>query len=276
VDSDSITLDDYCAFRDCLGEVSGIILNDSKRNLVSSRLAGLISDNRLNSFAELLERMKSDTTFREVIMDAMTINETSWFRDSFPFDIFREKLLPEFAREQPQKVRVWSAACSSGEEPYSLSMAAEEYMQHRPDSLPANAIRILGTDISPTAVKKAMSGSYEQVAVSRGLSAEKKQRYFYQEDGSWKIKESIKKRVTINKLNLRQDYKGLGLFDIIFCRNVLTYFSSELKADIVSRLAGALKPGGYLVLGKSESITNYFEYFELVQWRDGVIYKLKS
>ena len=276
MDSDSIKLDDFHAFRDCLKEVSGIILNDGKKDLVSTRLSGLISDNGLDSFTELLEKMKSDAVMRENIMDAMTANEVSWFRDSFPFDIFREKLLPEFARAQPQKVRVWSAACSTGEEPYSLSMAAEEYMQQRPDSLPANAIKILGTDISPTAVKKAKSASYEQVAVSRGLSSDKKQRYFYEEDGFWKIKNSIKRRVTINELNLRQDYKSLGLFDVIFCRNVLTYFSSEIKADIVSRLASALNPGGYLVLGKSESIADHSEYFDLVTWRDGVVYKLKS
>lgn len=272
----SITLDDFHAFRDCLEEVSGIILNESKKDLVTARLFGLISDNRLDSFAELLKRMKSDAALRENIMDAITINETSWFRDSYSFDVFKEKLLPELSRAQPLKVRVWSAACSTGEEPYSLSMAADEYMQQRPDSLPANAIKILGTDISPTAVKKAMSNTYEQVAVSRGLSAEKKQRYFYQVEGSWKVKEGIKKRVTIDKLNLRQDFKSLGLFDIIFCRNVLTYFSSELKADIVSRLAGALSPGGYLVLGRSESIADYSAYFDLVPWRDGVVYKLKS
>ncbi len=275
VGSSGITLDDYHAFRDCLEDVSGIILNDSKKPLVTSRLAGLISDNGLNSFSELLERMRSNAALRENIMDAMTINETWWFRDSYPFDIFREKLLPGLARAQPQKVRVWSAACSTGEEPYSLSMAAEEYMQKRPDSLPANAIKILGTDVSPTAIKKAASGNYDQISISRGLSSEKKERYFQQVNGDWEVKKDIKDRVTFSELNLRQDFRSLGLFDIIYCRNMLTYFSSELKADIISRLAGALNPGGYLVLGKSESITNYFEYFELVQWRDGVIYKLK-
>lgn len=271
-----ITVEDFHTFRDCLEDVSGIILSDTKKDLVIRRLTDLASDNELDSFAELLERMKADAILREKIMDVMTINETSWFRDSFPFDIFREKLLPELSRAQPQKVRVWSAACSTGEEPYSISMAADEYMHHRPDSLPPDAVRILGTDISPTAVKKAVSGSYEKFAVSRGLSSDKKQRYFQQLGDNWEVKEEIKGRVTIRELNLREDYKDLGLFDVIFCRNVLTYFSSELKADIISRLAGALKPGGYLVLGKSESIANYFKYFELVQWRDGVIYKLKS
>ena len=275
-DSGGITLDDYHAFRDCLEDVSGIILNDSKKGLVVNRLSSLMSDNEVDSFAELLERMKTDTTLRENIMDSMTANETSWFRDSYPFDIFKEKLLPEIARAQPLRVRVWSAACSTGEEPYSLSMATEEYMKHRPDSLPPNAVSILGTDISPTAVKQAMSGSYEQAAVARGLSSEKKQRYFQQVGSSWEVNEEIRNRVTISAFNLKQDYKSLGLFDVIFCRNVLTYFSSDLKADIIPRLAGALNPGGYLVLGNTESITDYSEYFDLVTWRDGVVYKLKN
>jgi len=274
--SKGITTEDFHAFRDCLEEVSGIILNNGKKDLIVSRLSGLMSHYELGSFAELLEKMKSDADLRESIMDSMTINETFWFRDSYPFDIFKEKLLPELARSQPQRVRVWSAACSTGEEPYSLSMAAEEYLQHSSDSFPANAVRILGTDISPAAIKKAQCGSYEEVDISRGLSPEKKQRYFDEVDGCWVVKDDIRNRVTFSELNLSHDYKSLGLFDIIFCRNVLTYFSSELKQDIIARLAGALNRGGYLVLGNSESIADHFKYFDVISWRDGVVYKLKS
>ena len=271
-----ITTENFHAFRDRLKEVSGIILSDSKKDLIFKRLSGLISQYKLNSFAELLEKMKSDAELRKRIMDSMTVIGASWVGDSYPFEIFKEKLLPEFARAQPQRVRVWSAACSTGEEPYSLSMAAEEYTQQRPGSLPDNAVRILGTDISPTAIKKALSGRYDEIAISRGLSQEKKLRFFNDIDGSWEVKEKIKNRVTFSELNLRQDYKTLGHFDIIFCRNVLTYFSSELKADIVSRLASALNPGGYLVLGNSESIAEHYKYFDVISWRDGVAYKLKS
>jgi chemotaxis protein methyltransferase CheR len=155
-------------------------------------------------------------------------------------------------------------------------MAADEYIQHSSDSLPANAVRILGTDISPSAIKKAQSGSYEEVDISRGVSPEKKQRYFDEVDGCWVVKEDIRNRVTFSELNLSHDYKNLGLFDIIFCRNVLTYFSSELKQDMLARLAGALNRGGCLILGSTESITNYSDHFEPITWRDGVVYKLKS
>jgi len=276
VSSKEITTENFHAFRDCLKEVSGIILSDSKKDLVFKRLSGLISQYKLSSFAEFLEKMKSDAELRESIMDSMTINETTWFRDSYPYEIFKEKLLPEFARAQPQRVRVWSAACSTGEEPYLVSMAAEEYMQKRPDSLPANAVRILATDISATAINKALSGRYEEIAITRGLSPEKKLQFFNDIEGSWEVKEEIKKRVTFNELNLRQDYSELGRFDIIFCRNVLNYFSSEVKADIVSRLASTLNPRGYLVLGNSESIAEHYKYFDVIAWRDGVVYKLKT
>jgi chemotaxis protein methyltransferase CheR len=276
VSSREITTEDFHAFRDCLEEVSGIILSNSKKGLIVNRLSGLMTHYKLGSFSDLLERMKSDAELRESIMDSITINETSWFRDPYPFDIFKEKLLPEFARTQPQRVRVWSTACSTGEETYPLSMAADEYIQHSSDSLPANAVRILGTDISPSAIKKAQSGSFEEVDISRGVSPEKKQRYFDKVDGCWEVKEDIRNRVAFSELNLTHDYKSLGPFDIIFCRNVLTYFSSELKLDILSRLAKTLNPGGYLILGSTESLTIYSDYFEPITWRDGVVYKLKS
>lgn len=274
--SGGITTDEFHAFRDCLEDVSGIILSDSKKNQITSRLSDLMSDKELGSFSELLEGMKTDALLRESIMNSITSRETSWFRDSYPFDIFREKLLPEIATGQPQKVRVWSAGCSTGEEPYSLSMAADEYMQQRPDSLPANAVRIFATDVSPAAVAKAKTGIYEKVAISRGLPLEKLQRYFQQVDGNWELVKNIKDRVTFAELNLKQEYNNLGSFDIILCRNVLTYFSAELQQDILSRLARVLNPGGYLVLGSSESVGNYSDYFDLVQWRDGAVYKLKS
>lgn len=272
----TITENDYKAFRDCLEKASGILLGDNKQYLVTSRLTRLMNEYELESFSLLMSRMKSDSKVRQRIMDAMTTNETSWFRDTYPFDILKEKLLPELAVKQPREVRIWSAACSTGQEPYSLSMAAHEYLLSKPGSLPTNGIQIIGTDISPTVLKTAQSGAFEQVALSRGLSPERKQRYFRQVNGDWEVIKEIKNRVSFREFNLMQNYALLGKFDIIYCRNVLIYFSSELKRDILSRMARALKPGGHLVLGGSESISNYSDGFDLVRWRNGVIYKLKS
>lgn len=273
---DAITTQDYQAFRKFLEDASGIVLGDNKQYLVTSRLTKLMSENKLDCFGALMKKIETDGALRNRIMDAMTTNETSWFRDVFPFDVLKEKLLPEIAKRQAKHVKIWSAACSTGQEPYSLSMMAHEYMISRPGSLPANSVEILGTDISPSVLAEARSASYEEVSVSRGLSQELKARYFKHRNNRWELNEDIKKRVSFRELNLMQSYALLGRFDVIYCRNVLIYFSAELKRDIISRMGKALNPGGYLILGGSESISGYSEDFDLVRWRNGVIYQLKS
>ncbi|MCF6337967.1 MAG: protein-glutamate O-methyltransferase CheR [Gammaproteobacteria bacterium] len=271
----TITTEDYQSFRKFLEDACGIVLGDNKQYLVTSRLTKLISDNEIDSFSTLMKRMKVDGKLRHCIMDAMTTNETSWFRDVYPFDIFKEKLLPELIKMQPRTIRVWSAACSTGQEPYSLSMMVQEYLQSKPGSLSRNAVQIIGTDISPSVLAVAKSGVYEGVAVSRGLPQERKARFFRETSAGWEVSVDIKKRVSFRELNLMQNYTLLGRFDIIYCRNVLIYFSTELKRDILARMANCLNPGGFLVLGGSESITNYSNEFDLIRWRNGVIYQLK-
>jgi chemotaxis protein methyltransferase CheR len=272
----TITTEDYQAFRRFLEDVSGIVLGDNKQYLVASRLTKLIAENDIDSFGTLMQRMKSDGRLRNRIMDAMTTNETSWFRDVYPFDIFKEKLLPELAKTQPRAIRIWSAACSTGQEPYSLSMMTQEYLQSKPGSLSMDTVQIIGTDISPSVLATAKDAVYEGVAVSRGLAPERRQRFFRETSEGWQVSDEIKKRVNFRELNLMQSYTLLGRFDIIYCRNVLIYFSTELKRDILSRMAKALNPGGFLVLGGSESITNYSDDFDLIRWRNGVIYQLKG
>jgi chemotaxis protein methyltransferase CheR len=233
-------------------------------------------ENEIDCFSKLMGRIRSDAKLRQRIMDAMTTNETSWFRDVYPFDILKEMLLPEIAKKQPSQIRIWSAACSTGQEPYSLSMMVQEYLMSKPGSLPANAVQIIGTDISPRVLEVAKSGVYEGIAVSRGLPQERKNRFFQDTgDGGWEVSSGIKQRVSFRELNLMQNYTLLGRFDIIYCRNVLIYFSTELKRDILGRMAKCLNPGGYLVLGGSESISNYSDEFNLIRWRNGVIYQLK-
>lgn len=272
----TITTEDYQSFRKFLEDACGIVLGDNKQYLVTSRLTKLISDNEIDSFSTLMKRMKVDGKLRHRIMDAMTTNETSWFRDVYPFDILKEKLLPELIKTESRTIRIWSAACSTGQEPYSLSMMVQEYLQSKPGSLSTNAVQIIGTDISPSVLAVAKSGVYEGVAVSRGLPQERKARFFRETSAGWEVSADIKKRVSFRELNLMQNYTLLGRFDIIYCRNVLIYFSIELKRDILARMANCLNPGGFLVLGGSESITNYSDEFDLIRWRNGVIYQLKS
>jgi len=271
-----ITPQEYEAFKKFLQDACGILLGDNKQYLVKSRLRRILDDNHLNSLGELLDRMKRPgrTNLKEVVIDAMTTNETLWFRDNHPFRILQEKLLPEFAeRKSIQPLRIWSAACSTGQEPYSTAMVIDEFRRSRPGKL--RDVKITATDISKSVLDVARRGEYEMIAIGRGLSPERQKQFFTaSSNGGWQIKPQIKSMVEFRELNLLDRYT-LGKFDIIMCRNVLIYFSAELKRDILTRLHAALNPGGYLILGASESLNGLSDLYQMVQCHPGIIYRKK-
>ena len=232
----------------------------------------------IESFTELLDKIQDDHRLRRRIMDAMTTNETSWFRDSYPYDFLKDKFFPECkAVDKKDPLRIWSAACSTGQEPYSISITAHEFMMKNPGLIPLDAIQVWGTDISSNALQRAREGVYDDVALSRGMSQDMRKRYFKQEGNQWRVTDDVKKRVNFQELNLKTGFASLGKFDIIFCRNVLIYFAPDLKTEIMSRMAQNLKPNGYLILGGSETISGYSEAFEMVRWKNvGVVYQLKD
>lgn len=273
----NISAEDYEAFRRFLEDACGIVLGDNKHYLVTSRLNRLIREFDLGSFGELMGRLRRErhSKLRERIVDAMTTNETLWFRDTYPFEVLRHYVLPELSKKRPMQLRIWSAACSSGQEPYSISMTLQEYLASRPGSLPSN-IQIVATDISPTVLQAANSGIYEKMSLSRGLSEERRQRHFIQRGERWEVRPELRSRVSFRELNLLESYATLGRFDIVFCRNVLIYFSAERKRDILTRIARALNPRGYLFLGGSESPSSYCDAFEMVRTPHGVVYQLKE
>lgn len=271
-----ITPQEYEAFKTFLQDACGILLGDNKQYLVKSRLRRILEDNSLNSLGELLDRMKRPgrSNLKEVVIDAMTTNETLWFRDNHPFRILQEKLLPEFAeRKSFQPLRIWSAACSTGQEPYSTGMVIEEFRRSRPGKL--RDVKVVATDISKSVLDVARRGEYEMIAIGRGLSPERQKQFFTpSQNGGWQIKPQIKAMVEFKELNLLDRYT-LGKFDIIMCRNVLIYFSAELKKDILTRLHGSLNPDGYLILGASESLNGLSDLYEMVQCHPGIIYRKK-
>jgi chemotaxis protein methyltransferase CheR len=175
----------------------------------------------------------------------MTTNETLWFRDNHPFRILSEKLLPEFADQRKASLRIWSAACSTGQEPYSTAMVIEEFRRQRPGRI--GDVKITATDISKSVLEVARRGEYEMIAIGRGLSPER---------------------------HLLERYM-LGKFDLVMCRNVLIYFSADLKKDILQRIHATLNPGGYLILGASESLNGLSDLYEMVQCHPGIIYRKK-
>ncbi len=269
---------DYDAFRKILEDACGIVLGENKHYLVTSRLNRLSEELSYPSLSDMLEKLRQgrDTKLKERIVDAMTTNETSWFRDRYPFEMLKKSLLPELAKQKINPLRIWSAASSTGQEIYSISMTLHEFKQLNPGALNGR-VEIVGTDISPTVIKVAQDAKYDELSMGRGLTDERRQRFFVDnKDGGWTVKPEIRMGTRFTELNLLNSYTLLGKFDIIFCRNVLIYFASDLKADILNRMAQVLKPGGLLFLGGSESPTGYSKAYEMVRYPEGVVYRLKS
>ncbi|MDH5426248.1 MAG: protein-glutamate O-methyltransferase CheR [Gammaproteobacteria bacterium] len=269
--------DEYKAFQTFLESACGIVLGENKHYLVSSRLSKLMRKEGIETLSELISKVQGATgvnTLKIKVIEAMTTNETLWFRDGFPFEVLSETIFTDFKVKKKNQVKILSAACSSGQEPYSISIIADEFIKK---NFGANMqFQIVGVDIDQTILAGAREAKYEDMALARGLSEERKKRYFTQVDKFWQVNMDIRSRVTFREQNLMQSYASLGKFDVVFCRNVLIYFSADLKKDILNRIAAMLNPGGYLFLGASESIVQYSDRFNMVRTPKGVVYQLKD
>ena len=273
----AITIGDqeYRDFSRFLESQCGIVLGESKQYLVRSRLSPLVTKFKLTSLSDLLRDVISgrNRELRIAAVDAMTTNETLWFRDGYPFTVLADKLFPEVAANK-RPIKIWSAASSSGQEPYSMAMTIIETQQRKPGMLPN--VSITATDISANMLDMCRAGIYDNLALGRGLSPERRRTFFEDAgDGRMKVKDNVKRLVNFRPQNLMDSYALLGKFDIIFCRNVLIYFSPDMKAKVLNQMASSLNPGGYLLLGASESLTGLTDRFEMVRCNPGIIYKLK-
>ena len=270
--------DIYKQFAKFLEVQCGIVLGENKQYLVKSRLIPLIAQFNLESLADLIQQAISNRNrqVRTMVIDAMTTNETLWFRDRYPFELLGSKLFPELL-ESKKNIKIWSAASSSGQEAYSISMSALEYKKAK--SAMNLSVQIVGTDISDTMLTQCKAGEYDMLALSRGLSEERKRQFFERsnnDSSKMQVNNEVKKLTSFRNLNLLDSYTSLGKFDIIFCRNVLIYFSSDVKTQILNQFASSLNPNGYLILGASESLSGLTERFEMVRCNPGIIYKLKG
>ena len=255
-----------------------ITLDESKGYLIESRLAGLVEESGCGSYRGLLERAKSDRSqaLERRIVDAITTNETSFFRDTAPFDLLRHKIVPELidrrARTGASRIRIWSAACSTGQELYSIAILLKELLGD-PDRY---GIRLLGTDISDDAVARASRGLFSPVEISRGLSEAQRTRYFVPADGGWQIRDEIRAMASFKKLNLMADFSALGRFDVIFCRNVAIYFTERDRISLFGRMERALEPDGCLVIGAMESLNGICPQFESKRHLRSVFHQLRT
>ncbi|MEJ2621449.1 MAG: protein-glutamate O-methyltransferase CheR [Candidatus Thiodiazotropha sp.] len=273
--SAAISSADYEAFKDFLQQACGILLGNGKEYLVSSRLNSVMKDAGVASLGELLKQIKSPvhSRLKVKVIDAMTTNETFWFRDIGHYILLKETILPDLNQQMNGSIRIWSAACSSGQEPYNISMIADEYQSAKGRGRP---VQIQATDISSKVLNEARTGVYCGLAVERGLTHEQRQRFFIPKGDCLEVKPEIKRRVSFKPMNLADSFQSMGRFDVIFCRNVLIYFSNDLKKDIVERMADILNPGGYLFLGSTESINQLTDRFEMKVGHGGISYRLKG
>ncbi|RUO77028.1 CheR family methyltransferase [Idiomarina seosinensis] len=268
---------EYQEFRKFLEHQCGIVLGDNKMYLVKSRLSPLMSRFAIDSLSQLVKKSMqiSERALRAAVIDAMTTNETLWFRDTYPFQILVDRVLPEF-KNNSGPVKIWSSACSSGQEPYSIAMSYLEYKAKKLGAL-KGGIRITATDISNKVLEQCSKGEYDSLAIARGLSPERQKKFFTAgtKPGAMKVKDEVKNFVQFRHLNLLDSYSLLGKFDIIFCRNVLIYFAPDVKRKIIAQFRQSLNPGGYLFLGASESISGLTEDFEMIRCNPGIIYRRK-
>jgi chemotaxis protein methyltransferase CheR len=256
-----VTPPDYEYLRKLLKDHSGLDLSADKQYLIESRLLPLSRKCGIAGISELVQKMKGGAaTIVSQVVEAMTTNETFFFRDKVPFDHFRNSIMPELlkTRAARKSIRIWCAAGSTGQEPYSLAMCLKEMSA----ALAGWRVEIIATDLSQEVLEKSKSGMYSQFEVQRGLPIQLLVKYFKQNGEFWQINADIRAMVQHRQLNLLHDFSQLGVFDVIFCRNVLIYFDQDTKINIFGRLARKMEADGFLVLGAAETVVGLTDVFK--------------
>lgn len=265
-----MTPQEFDYLRKLLRERSGLVLSAEKQYLAESRLLPVARRHGMSTLAELIGRLKAAATapFAAEVVEAMTTNETFFFRDKVPFEHFRDTVMPALiaARAREKRIRIWCAAASTGQEPYSLAMA----LKGMGAVLAGYRVEILATDLSSDVLARAKSGIYSQFEVQRGLPIQLLVKYFTQVGENWQIAPEIRDMVQFRSLNLLNDFSPLGTFDVMFCRNVLIYFDQPTKTDVLNRLARQMPSDGYLLLGAAETVVGLTDAFKPVADKRGL------
>jgi chemotaxis protein methyltransferase CheR len=276
-----INPNEFKVFAKYILDISGIALDTGKEYLIETRLNPILDKHNCKSFSELYTKAKLDQSknLEKQIIDAISTNETYFFRDISPFELLQHKIIPDLIDKrntasqgkQPVKIRIWSAASSTGQEIYSIAIVLKElYLEP-----PQYDIKLLGTDISNDAIAKASYGRYNKFEVARGLTPSRLKKYFNKDgDDYWKIKDEIRAAAGFKKMNLMESFSEVGPFDIIFCRNVAIYFTPEDKQKLYEKIAGALAPDGYLLIGSTESLSNETTLFTPQKYLKSFFYQL--
>jgi chemotaxis protein methyltransferase CheR len=266
-----VTPQDFDYLRQHLRQRSGLVLSAEKQYLAESRLLPVARKHGLASLGELVERLKAATFAAPIgveVVEAMTTNESFFFRDKIPFEHFRDTIMPALmaARAREKRIRIWCTACATGQEPYSLAMGLKTIGS----SLAGWKVEIVATDISHEILAKAKAGIYNQFEVQRGLPIQSLVKFFVQVGEAWQIAPEMRGMVQFRQLNLLNDFSSLGTFDVVFCRNVLIYFDQDTKVDVFNRLARQMPPDGFLILGAAETVVGLTEAFKPMPERRGL------
>ena len=270
----TLSSSDFDYLRGVVRERSAIVLSEDKGYLIESRLTPILRREKLGSLGELVLRMRSQpfSGLHDTVVDAMTTNETSFFRDKHPFEALREHILPEILSKRTfGAINIWSNACSSGQEAYSMAMVLREHFP----ALGAREVRILATDLSPSMLERVREGLYSKLEVNRGLSARLLVKHFEQEGNVWRVSEALREMVDVRPMNLIKPWPALPRMDVVFLRNVLIYFDVATKQEILRNVRKVLKPEGYLFLGGAETTLHLDDAFERVPFGKTTCYRLQ-
>lgn len=276
-----VTTEEFKIFSEYIYKISGIILGKGKEYLLETRLNSILNKLDCSSYGELLSKAKKDFK-KEVeneIIDAISTNETYFFRDKSPFELLQHKILPDLIDKSLKSssgrrpsIKLWSAANSTGQEIYSIAITLLE-MGITPDKYD---IKLFGTDISDAAIAQASYGIYNKFEVARGLDQRRLKRYFEEKNGQFKIKDEVRAMAQFKKMNLMKPFIGLDKYDIVLCRNVMIYFNTEDRKKIYQNIAKVLAPHGYLLIGATESLSNDTDLFASKRYLNSVFYQFKD
>lgn len=271
-----ITFEDVAYIRNLVREQAAIVLGQEKTYFVQSRLESFAKQEGFGSMADLVSHLRQTSygPLHKRVVEAMTINETSFFRDLLPFQALKDRLLPEVIQTNraTKCVHIWCGASSSGQEPYSILLTI---LQHFPE-LTSWHIRLIATDLSQEMVRRGQEGRYGPFEVKRGLSPFMLKTYFLQEGTEWQIRDDVRNRIEFYEMNLAGLWLVLPPMDLVFLRNVMTYFDMETRKDILRRIRGILAPHGYLILGATETTLAVDDHFERVPVNGTSVYRVKK
>ncbi|QDV71042.1 Chemotaxis protein methyltransferase Cher2 [Rosistilla carotiformis] len=268
---------DIIGIVDVIEQLCGIQVDDRKLYLLEHRFGELMREASFSNYAELARRAREDRELQQQIVERITTRETLFFRDGSPFQALQHKLLPEIidarsTTRNPKRLRLWSAACSSGQEPYSLAITLRELL---PD-VDRWDIQILASDISSTAIAQAKQGAYSEHEISRGLSPAQLNRYFRKEGSLWRVNDNLRSMIRFEERNFLQPFTSVGMFDVVFCRNLAIYFSDTNRKDLFHRIANQMVDDGLLFIGAQEYHADMSQRYTMEQHCRATVYRPKK